>query len=71
MSLTDDFIQDEPLAYLVKCFDTTVYEYKVFVNENEADSFAAIQEDEAGSNDELEDWLVYPLYAASPLRPSR
>lgn len=65
--LSDDWRTEEPLAYLVKCFDTTMHEYKVFANEDEAQRFAESQEQLACDSDDAEDWLVYPLYASIPL----
>lgn len=67
MKLSDDFHQDEPLAYLVKCYFTGLHEYKVFADGREADSFAAIQTQEASDNGEPSDFLIYPLYAGVPI----
>jgi hypothetical protein len=63
--LSDDWHLDEPLAYLVKCYDTTISEYQVFACEIEAQRFAEQQEEAADDegDEEVADWLVYPLYA--------
>lgn len=61
--LSDDWHQDEPLAYLVKCYDTTLCEYKVFTEGRDARDFASEQEDLARGAGQTEDWQVYPLYA--------
>lgn len=65
--LTDDFHLDEPLAYLVKCHDTTVHEYFILLRDDEARSFAEAQEDLAEEDDGPEEFHVYPLYAGHPL----
>lgn len=66
IKLSDDFHQDEPLAYLVTNFDTTMSEYEVFANEHEANTHASDQYQRAVDAGEPVDWLVYPLYASQP-----
>lgn len=58
--LSDDWHWDEPLAYLVKCFDTTLHEYRVFENKRDANDFADEQRELA---DDEYDGRVWPLYA--------
>ena len=64
--LSDDFHQDEPLAYLVKNFDTTLEEYRVFANESDARRHVDCEEQAARDGGEPQDWKVYPLYAGEP-----
>ena len=69
IKLSDDFHQEEPLGYLVKNFDTTLHEYMVFANEDEAKRHAINQQDlcdHDADEDEQEEFLVYPLYAGVP-----
>jgi hypothetical protein len=64
IELTDDYVTDEPLAFLVPARMPGNWdgeEYRVFANEHEADAFAARLADEHSR-----DWLVYPLYASHP-----
>lgn len=62
--LSDDWHLDEPLAYLVKCHNDCVMEYRVFVCEAEARRFAEAQERILPEDeDESRDSLIYPLYA--------
>lgn len=68
LELSDDWHQDEPLAYLVKCFDTTIHEYKVFADDREAESYANQQQEESGADSEY-DGRVFPLYAGNPGNP--
>jgi hypothetical protein len=63
--LSDDWRVDEPLAYLVKCFNTVNHEYLVFANEADARRFAEDQEQKALNYGKPDDWLVYPLYAGN------
>jgi len=64
IELSDEWRSDEPLAYLVKCFDDTMQEYRVFMNESEAVIFAGLQADAADT-----DWDIFPLYAGCPVEP--
>lgn len=65
VELTDDFVSDEPLAFLVPSQMPGDWggdeEYRVFANEGEAANFADQMADEHGR-----DWLVYPMYASHP-----
>ena len=68
--LTDDFHLDEPLAYLVKCYDDTLHEYLIFTDEGVAKRFAENQEDLAEGDEDGDgphSFDVYPLYAGHPL----
>jgi hypothetical protein len=58
IELTDDMHQDEPAAWMVFLYDTTMREYLVFVDKGDAERCASEQADEADR-----DWLIYPLYA--------
>lgn len=65
VELTDEFHQDEPLAYLVKRCDDTIREYDVFENYRDACNFAARQSEEHEErNGEPRGFDVYPLYAS-------
>ena len=63
LKLSDDWRHEEPLAFLVKNFDTTVHEYKVFAHESEAIRHAASQEEQSDEAGEAGDYEIYPLYA--------
>lgn len=67
LTLSDDWHQDEPLAYAVKCFSTTMEEYRVFTNRRDADDFASDQQYRSIASGEPADWVVYPLYAGNPM----
>ena len=58
--LSDDWHLEEPLAYLVKCYNTTISEYQVFSCEIEAQRFAERQEEAANDegDEEVCDWMV-------------
>lgn len=65
--LSDDWRAEEPLAYLVKNFDTTMCEYTVFANYDDARRHSEFQADDARDAGEPDDWSIYPLYAGEPL----
>lgn len=76
LRLTDDFVKDEPLAFLVKNFDQTFEEYRVFGDATDAKRHAETQYENrrdacpAEFHDECEcgkEWPVYPLYAGDPI----
>ena len=63
IELTDDIRDEEPVGYLVFCYDQTVHEYKLFGDESSAKTYAENQRTDAGADE----WLIYPLYASHPL----
>lgn len=69
IELSDEWRQEEPLAYLVKNFNQATHEYMVFANLDEAQSHADHQQQDADDAGEPEDWCVYPLYAGKPKEP--
>lgn len=71
IELSGHWYQDEPLAFLVECFDTTHHEYRVFADEADARGFAFDQEQLARDAGSPEDWSVYPLYAGAQLNLER
>jgi len=60
IELTDDIRTEEPAAFLVFNYNTTISEYSVFQDEREANRFA----DEQMFQSDCPEWMIYPLYAS-------
>ena len=69
VKLSDDLRQDEPVGWLVFCFNQTIEEYRLFASERDAVDFAREQENAARDLGEMSDWRVYSLYAGTPVEP--
>lgn len=63
---TDDFVKDEPLAFLVKRFGQDGDEFETFVNVYQAAGFAKAENQKARDAGEECDCEIYPLYASHP-----
>jgi len=61
--------KDEPVAYLVFCYNSNPYDYQYFGELDEAESFAKEQSDKHfDEHGEEKPWDVFPLYAGPEIK---